>query len=110
MHWNGEPHALLCPCSGAPEPVGARGADGAVVLPTGHPPGKEVMRSVIQFGLTWLDRLRSRLANEDGQGLAEYALILGLIAMVAIIALIFMGGQISDKLTVVGDTLASHAP
>jgi pilus assembly protein Flp/PilA len=87
-----------------------RGVDGTWILPAGQSPGKEVMRSVIQLGLSWLAGLRTRLADEDGQGLAEYALILGLIAMVAIIALIFMGGQISDKITVVGDTLASHAP
>jgi pilus assembly protein Flp/PilA len=43
--------------------------------------------------------------SEDGQGLAEYALILALIAIVAIIALLFLGGQISDKLSVVGDAL-----
>ena len=40
--------------------------------------------------------------DEDGQGLAEYALILALIAIVAIVALIFLGSQISDKLSVVG--------
>src|SRR3954467_11440489 len=33
--------------------------------------------------------------DEEGQGLAEYALILALIAIVAIVALIFLGGQIS---------------
>ena len=43
--------------------------------------------------------------DEDGQGLAEYALILALIAIVAIVALIFLGGQISDKLSVVGKAL-----
>ena len=32
--------------------------------------------------------------DEDGQGLAEYALILALIAIVAIIALIFLGTQV----------------
>jgi pilus assembly protein Flp/PilA len=40
--------------------------------------------------------------DEDGQGLAEYALILALIAIVAIIALIFLGGQISSILSTVG--------
>ena len=35
-------------------------------------------------------------APESGQGLAEYALILALIAIVSIIALIFLGGQISS--------------
>ena len=40
--------------------------------------------------------------DEDGQGLAEYALILALIAIIAIIALIFLGGQISKTLSTVG--------
>lgn len=48
--------------------------------------------------------------DEKGQGLAEYALILALIAIVAIIALLFLGNQISDKLSVIGGTLESHAP
>jgi pilus assembly protein Flp/PilA len=38
-------------------------------------------------------------ADEDGQGLAEYALILALIAIVAIVSLIFLGGQISHILS-----------
>ena len=41
----------------------------------------------------------------DGQGLAEYALILALIAVVSIIALLYLGNQISDKLSVIGDNL-----
>ncbi len=40
--------------------------------------------------------------REEGQGLAEYALILALIAIVAIIALIFLGSQISGILHTVG--------
>ena len=43
--------------------------------------------------------------DEDGQGLAEYALILALIAIVAIVALLFLGSQISSKLSVVGNQL-----
>jgi pilus assembly protein Flp/PilA len=40
--------------------------------------------------------------DEEGQGLAEYALILALIAVVAIIALIFLGSQVSGVLNHVG--------
>jgi pilus assembly protein Flp/PilA len=40
--------------------------------------------------------------DEEGQGLAEYALILALIAIIAIVALIFLGGQISTILSTVG--------
>ncbi|MBM4408379.1 MAG: Flp family type IVb pilin [Chloroflexi bacterium] len=47
-------------------------------------------------------RIRS---EEDGQGLAEYALILALIAIVAIVALIFLGGQVSTILSTVGNSI-----
>jgi pilus assembly protein Flp/PilA len=40
--------------------------------------------------------------DEEGQGLAEYALILALIAIVAIVALIFLGGQVQTILSTVG--------
>ena len=43
--------------------------------------------------------------DEEGQGLAEYALILALIAIVAIVALTFLGGQISTILSVVGSSI-----
>jgi pilus assembly protein Flp/PilA len=43
--------------------------------------------------------------EEQGQGLAEYALILALIAIVAIIALIFLGGQVSTILSTVGSSV-----
>ena len=45
--------------------------------------------------------------SQRGQGLAEYALILGLIAVVSIVALLFMGSQVSDKLSVIGSQLKS---
>lgn len=54
-----------------------------------------------------IDRFRR---TEDGQGLAEYALILALIAIVAIVALLYLGTQISDKLSIVGSTLDSVTP
>jgi pilus assembly protein Flp/PilA len=47
-----------------------------------------------------LYRLMSR--DERGQGLAEYALILALIAVLAIAAVLFLGGQINTILSDVG--------
>ena len=55
-----------------------------------------------QIFVAIMDRVRSA---EDGQGLAEYALILALIAVISIVALLFMGSQISDKMNVIGTTL-----
>jgi pilus assembly protein Flp/PilA len=43
--------------------------------------------------------------QQDGQGLAEYALILALIAIVAIVALIFLGNQVSTILSTVGSSV-----
>jgi len=43
--------------------------------------------------------------DEEGQGLAEYALILALIAIVAILALVFLGTAISNILNQVGNSV-----
>lgn len=43
--------------------------------------------------------------DESGQGLAEYALILGLIAVIAIAALLFIGTSISGMLSFIGTKL-----
>ena len=43
--------------------------------------------------------------DEEGQGLAEYALILALRAIVAIIARIFLGGQVRKILSTVGGSV-----
>ncbi|MGH2407820.1 MAG: Flp family type IVb pilin [Candidatus Limnocylindrales bacterium] len=51
---------------------------------------------------TWLSNL---LHREEGQGLAEYALILALIAVVAILALLFLGTQISTILSSIGNVM-----
>ena len=43
--------------------------------------------------------------EEEGQGLAEYALILALIAIIAIVALIFLGNQVSSIISNVGNSV-----
>ena len=47
----------------------------------------------------------SGLHREEGQGLAEYALILSLIAMVAVFALMFMAGNLVTLLSTIGSSL-----
>jgi pilus assembly protein Flp/PilA len=49
--------------------------------------------------------LRLALVEEDGQGLTEYALILGLIAIVAIAALTLLGGSVTSALSTVANSL-----
>ena len=48
------------------------------------------------------------LKTEEGQGLAEYALILVLVAIVCVAALIFLGGSINNVLNNVGANLAAQ--
>ena len=45
--------------------------------------------------------------NEEGQGMVEYGLILGLISIVAIAALTATGGQVNNLLGQVSSTLSS---
>jgi len=45
--------------------------------------------------------------NEEGQGMVEYGLILGLISIVAIAALTATGGQVTALLETVSGTLAT---
>jgi pilus assembly protein Flp/PilA len=50
-------------------------------------------------------RLSMLVRSEKGQGLAEYALILALIAIVAVVALLFLGGVISGILSTIGNSI-----
>ena len=43
--------------------------------------------------------------DDEGQTLAEYALILALIAILAVLALLFLGGQINVLLSEVGNKI-----
>ena len=49
-------------------------------------------------------RIEARV-QQRGQGLAEYALILALIAIVAVVALLFLGGVVKTVLSTVGTSL-----
>lgn len=51
------------------------------------------------------EMLMSLFSDESGQGMAEYGLILALIAVVAIIALQTLGGGVSNKLNEVANEL-----
>jgi pilus assembly protein Flp/PilA len=50
-------------------------------------------------------RIIAKLQDEEGQALAEYGLILGLVAVVAIAALTVLGLAVTDKLQAVADAI-----
>ncbi|HEY1168052.1 MAG TPA: hypothetical protein VGE81_03585 [Candidatus Limnocylindrales bacterium] len=45
------------------------------------------------------------IRSDRGQGLAEYALILGLIAVICLATLSFLGGQIQTILSTLGNAI-----
>jgi pilus assembly protein Flp/PilA len=45
------------------------------------------------------------IRSDKGQGLAEYALILALIAIAAVLALLFLSGTIQSILSIIGNKL-----
>jgi pilus assembly protein Flp/PilA len=53
----------------------------------------------------WRRTLAAGAAAQRGQGLAEYALILALIVVVAIAALVFLGTNISTILSAIAQSL-----
>jgi pilus assembly protein Flp/PilA len=53
-----------------------------------------------------LSAVRQRVPRgQSGQGLAEYALILALIGVAAVVALTFLGGSINGMLSSLGNAL-----
>ena len=60
---------------------------------------------MLQFISTLLNRFRRE--DEDGQTLVEYGLLLALIAIIVIVALIFLGPIVSQIFQNVGENLQS---
>jgi pilus assembly protein Flp/PilA len=60
---------------------------------------------MLSYLVDLMGRVMGGLRDEEGQGLAEYALILAFIAVVAIAALTFLGSDISSLLSNVAEEL-----
>lgn len=52
-----------------------------------------------------LERMKGLLRDEEGQGMAEYGLILAGVAVVAMAAFLLLGGKVRDMMTKVGNSL-----
>jgi Flp pilus assembly pilin Flp len=60
---------------------------------------------MLTFFTVDLKGVLARIREDAGQGLAEYALILAFIAVVAVLALTFLGSDISSLLSQIGNDL-----
>ena len=54
-----------------------------------------------------IEYLVRHLRTDEGQGLAEYALILALIAMFCVAAGVFFGAEVAGMLSVIGSNIES---
>jgi pilus assembly protein Flp/PilA len=52
-----------------------------------------------------LKKLMAKMQNEEGQGLVEYALIIVLVSIAAIVTLTLLGGTVSGVFTTITDSL-----
>jgi len=69
-------------------------------------PAAETLLSAVMASTQKNPMTRVRLASgPGGQGLAEYVLILALITIVAVSALLFLGGGLSSILSIVGQSV-----
>jgi pilus assembly protein Flp/PilA len=75
----------------------------ALYAAVAYPEGKEVTPNMVQFISTLLNRFRRE--DEDGQTLVEYGLLLALIAIIVIVALLFLGPIVSQIFQNVGENL-----
>ena len=57
--------------------------------------------------MNFITRMRKRLANDSGQDLLEYALLVALIALVAVGAITATGGKATDIFTSISDALVT---
>jgi len=60
---------------------------------------------MLSYLITWM---RANLRSEKGQDLAEYALLIALIALVAFAAVELLGGQINTIFTNIQTQLGAH--
>ena len=92
---------MICPSTtGAVIRLPAAGTDGLARFGSDR-------RTRLSVVVRWLTEHRPA-GGEDGQGLAEYALILALIAIVAILSLIFLGDTINTLMSNIGETIADN--
>jgi pilus assembly protein Flp/PilA len=59
--------------------------------------------------MNFITRLRAFVKNEEAQDLIEYALLVGLISLVAVAAITAAGGSINTIFTNIGTKLAAAA-
>ena len=64
-----------------------------------------MMNTVAEYMLAAYHRVMASVRREDGASLVEYALLVGLIAVVCIGAVTFLGGAAASKFSSIGSSV-----
>lgn len=64
-----------------------------------------MLNKLVAFGLSQFSAIKDRAKDQEGQALVEYALIIALIAVVAIVALNVLGSSVGSKLNNIGSNI-----
>ena len=70
-----------------------------------RPNAAQALASARRHGSRWRTERVMHRSREDGQSLAEYALIVALIVIVALVALTLFGSQINDILSMIANQI-----
>lgn len=60
---------------------------------------------MLTYAIVMVQSYLATLKREEGQGMAEYGLILALVALVVVAAFVFLGDQVSILIQDVGDKM-----
>lgn len=64
---------------------------------------------LISYALIMIQNYLATLPrDEEGQGMAEYGLILALVGLAVVLAFVFLGGEVSTLINNVGTTLSEN--
>jgi pilus assembly protein Flp/PilA len=63
---------------------------------------------MLTYVLVAIQSYLATLKREEGQGMAEYGLILALVALAVVAAFLFLGDEISTLISEVGSNLAAN--
>ena len=66
-----------------------------------------LLNGALLWTMATFEGWKPRLSNEKGQTLVEYALIVGLVSIAAIVVMITMGGRIGNVFTKITNRLAN---
>ena len=61
---------------------------------------------MLTYALVAIKNYLATLKQEEGQGMAEYGLILALVALAVVAAFVFLGDEVSTLISEVGSELA----